>query len=135
MSQSDVARVYFDRQNAGDIDGALGQFAAGARFLGPMGMIPFPEGVRAYLEGFAESFPGNGFEITNVFGSGDQVAVEGFWFGTHNGPLSMPDGAQMAATGKAVRAPFATLFTIQDGKIVEHRGYWDMAGFLTQLRD
>jgi ketosteroid isomerase-like protein len=32
-----------------------------------------------------------------------------------------------------VRAPFATIFRVRDGKIVAHRGYWDLAGFVAQL--
>lgn len=133
MAASDVARDYFERQTRGDVEGALALFAPDARFSGPMGQLPFPDGVRAYLAGFQESFAGNGFRLSNVFESGDEVAVEGVWFGTQSGPLQLPDGNAIPATGKTVEAPFATLFTVLDGRIVEHRGYWDMAGFITQL--
>jgi ketosteroid isomerase-like protein len=47
--------------------------------------------------------------------------------------MSLPDGRTVPATRKSVRAPFVTMFTVRDGKIVSHRGYWDMAGFIAQL--
>jgi ketosteroid isomerase-like protein len=39
----------------------------------------------------------------------------------------MPEGSH------ELFAPFVTLFTVRDGRIASHRGYWDMAGFLAQL--
>lgn len=133
MDGAGVARRYFDLAEAGDTDGALALFAGVARFVGPMGELPLPDGVRAYLESYATSFPGNRFEITNVFEAGDQVAVEGYWSGRHSGPMVLPDGSSLPPTNRQVRAPFATIFTVRDGRIIEHRGYWDMAGFIAAL--
>jgi len=134
LSAVDVARRYFDLQSNGDVEGALGLFAPDARFIAPFGELPLPEGVRGYLQGFQVSFPGNGFEVTNVIEQGEQVAIEGYWIGTHSGPMTLPDGSEMAPTNKRVRAPFVTVFQVRDGTIREHRGYWDMAGFMAQLQ-
>ena len=132
MSNAEIARQYFANASR-NVDAALALFAPGAEFLFPLGALPMPDGVRAYLGGYAQSFPDSGFDLTNVFEQGDQVAVEGFWFGTHTGPMQLPDGTSVPATQRKVRAPFATLFTIRAGKITSHRGYWDMAGFMMQL--
>jgi steroid delta-isomerase-like uncharacterized protein len=133
MSNRAIAEGYFSSVSKNDIEGALGVFTKEAQFVAPMGPVPFPDGVRAFLGGYATSFPGHGFEITNVVEAGDQVAVEGVWLGKHTGPMTLPTGKTIPPTGKTVRAPFVTLFTVRDGRIVSHRGYWDMAGFLAQL--
>jgi steroid delta-isomerase-like uncharacterized protein len=132
MSNKSIALKYFETASK-DPDAALTLFASKAEFLFPMGAIPMLEGVRAYLRGYQKSFPDSGFDITRVVEQGDEVAVEGFWFGTHTGPMQTPDGKTILATNRKVRAPFATFLTIRDGKITSHRGYWDMAGFMMQL--
>lgn len=133
MSITAIAERYFDAVTAGDVAGALGLFGPNAEFLAPMGALPVPDGVQAYLGGFDASFPGGRFEIGNVIEADDQVAVEGVWVGTQTGPMSLPDGTTLPATNRTVRAPFVTLFRIADGRIASHRGYWDMAGFMAQL--
>lgn len=133
MSAESVARRYFDLQGEGDVEGAVKLFAPDAKFFGPMGEIPVPDGVRQYLQGFAGSFPGNRFEITNVIAAADEAAVEGYWIGTHTGTLTLPDGTQIPATNKQIRDPFAAFLRMRGEQIVEHRGHWDMAGFMAQL--
>src|SRR5688572_28135336 len=97
----DLAAQYFAATERGDIDGALASFAPDAEFIGPMGRLPMPEGVRAYLGGYAGSFPDARFEIHHVIEAGDEVVLEGEWVGTHTGPLIFPDGTTLPATGKA----------------------------------
>jgi len=41
--------------------------------------------------------------------------------------------AVFAVTNRPVRAPFVTIFRVSEGRIVSHRSYWDLAGFLAQL--
>jgi len=132
MSHKSIAMKYFDNATKNP-EVALACFAGGAEFLSPMGALPVPEGVRGFLDGYKKSFPDSGFEITRIVEQGDQIAVEGFWVGTHTGPMQMPDGTTVPPTNRKVRAPFATFLTIVEGKIKSHRGYWDLAGFMMQL--
>ena len=133
MPNRDVAERYFAEQSKGNIPGALACFGPEVEFTAPAGRVPFPDGVRAYLEGFQGSFPGNSFEVANVLEAGDQVAIEGFWVGKQSGTMQLPDGRTIPATNKEVRAPFVTVFRVTNGKIASHRAYWDMAGFMAQL--
>ena len=133
MANRDIAEKYFQSITRGDVAGAIACFAPGAEFIGPMGKVPLPDGVRAYLQGYEESFPRSVFEVTHVIEQGDQVAIEGFWSGKHTGPLALPDGRTLPPTGRQVRAPFVTVFQVRDGKIASHRGYWDLAGFMAQI--
>ena len=54
MSTTAIAEAYFQALNRGDVDGALACFAPGATFVSPMGPLPLPDGVRAYLNGFEQ---------------------------------------------------------------------------------
>jgi ketosteroid isomerase-like protein len=134
MSSRAIAESYFRALDAGDVEAALRCFAPGAEFVSPLGPLPFPDGVRAYLQGFDVSFPGARVTITNAVEAGDQVAIEALWVGKQTGPLPLPDGRTLAPTGREARAPFAGLFRVRDGRIVAHRAYWDLAGFLAQLQ-
>jgi steroid delta-isomerase-like uncharacterized protein len=129
----DVAERYFRSIEKGDVAAALACLAPGAEFTNPLGTMPVPDGVRMMLGGYVTAFPDNRFEVKNALESDDQVALEGDWVGTHKGPLPLPNGQAVPATGKAVRSPFVTMFRVRQGLIVSHRGYWDLAGFLAQL--
>jgi steroid delta-isomerase-like uncharacterized protein len=129
----EIAERYFRNIEQGDVAGALACLAPGAEFINPLGAMPVPDGVRMMLEGYVSGFPDNRFEVKNVIEAGDQVVMEADWVGTHAGPLPLPDGSAVPATGRAVRAPLVTVFRVREGRIVSHRGYWDLAGFLAQL--
>jgi steroid delta-isomerase-like uncharacterized protein len=132
MSNKSIVTKYFEAATR-DVDAAIACFGPAAEFTGPLGTMPVPDGLRAFLGSYKQSFPDSGFEVTNLIETGDQIAVEGFWFGTHTGPMQIPGGATVPATNRKVRAPFSTFFTIRDGKIQSHRGYWDLAAFMAQL--
>ena len=129
----ELGERYFRFIEQGNVQGALDCFAPGAEFTNPLGSLPVPDGVRAMLEGYVTAFPGNRFEVKNAVEAEDQLVLEGDWVGTHTGPLPLPTGDVVPATGRAVRAPFATVFRVREGRLVSHRGYWDLAGFLAQL--
>ena len=133
MSNRAIAERYFQAVTRGDIAAALACFAPGAEFVSPAGPAPVPDGVRAMLQGYEESFPRSVFEVLVAIESGDLVAIEGIWIGRHAGVLQLPDGRKIPPTQREVRAPFVTIFRIRDGKIAAHRGYWDLAGFMAQL--
>ena len=91
------------------------------------------EAFQQAIQAYATAFPGFAIEIKQTVEEGDRVAVEGLWTGTNTGPMAMPDGSSMPATGKPVTAPFAAIFTLKDGKVAAHSEYWDHAGFMAQL--
>jgi ketosteroid isomerase-like protein len=70
--------------------------------------------------------------IEQTVASGDTVAVEGRFTGTHTGPLATDDG-DVEPTGAAVDQRFADVSRVRDGKIVAYHTYYDQLGLLTQL--
>src|SRR4051794_368427 len=86
----------------------------------------------AYGQGFLRAFPDGHIHRDRTLESGDRVVVEGRFTGTNTGPLQTPAG-ELPATGRPMVLPFADVFRIVDGKIAEHRVYYDTVGMLAQL--
>ncbi|MDQ4019216.1 MAG: ester cyclase, partial [Actinomycetota bacterium] len=49
------------------------------------------------------------------------------------GPLQMPDGETIPATGKQIRVRGCDVATVENGRITSHRFYFDQMEFLSQL--
>jgi len=128
-----IAEKYFKAVGEGNVEEAVSLFAPEADFSTPTGPVPTPEGIRQMLGGYAQAFPENRFEVARAVSAGEDVVLEGFWIGKHTGPMALPNGSSIPATGRSVKVPFATLFRVKAGKIASHRAYWDMATFLGQL--
>ena len=128
-----TAIAYFTALSNGDVDGAVDLVADDGDFRSPMGRMPGKEAIRAFLAGFDTAFPDAHYDLEHVVEAGGRVAVEGVYQGTHEGPLGLPDGGSVPATGRRVHAPFVTMFDVAGGRITSHRPYWDLAGFMAQL--
>lgn len=97
-----------------------------------MGHVHGRERFRRYLETFKRAMPDARAVIEQLVESGEAVAVEGSFIGTHTGPLATDDG-DVAPTGATVDLRFADLSRVRDGKIVSYHTYYDQLGLLTQL--
>ena len=129
-----IAEAYFAAAlDRGDLEDALRQLRQDVEFAFPAGQIRGRDELRPYLEGFAGAFPDARYKINWAIESGSSVALEGVYSGTHSGTLRMPDGTELAATGRHVSVPFVTLFDVKDDKISSHRAYWDVATVMAQL--
>ena len=96
---------------------------------GPLtGIEPFI----GYGQAFLRAFPDGRIHRDRLVEAGDRIVVEGRYTGTNTGPLQTPAG-ELPATGRPLVMPFADSFRVVDGKIVEHRIYYDTAGMLAQL--
>ena len=86
----------------------------------------------AYGQAFLRAFPDGRIHRDRYVEDGDRVVVEGRFTGTNTGPLQTPAG-EVPGTGRAMVLPFADVFRVADGRIVEHRVYYDTLGLLAQL--
>jgi len=86
----------------------------------------------AYGQGFSRAFPDGRIHGDRYVESGDVVVVEGRFTGTNTGPLESPAGT-LPPTGRPMVLPFADVFRVADGRITEHRIYYDTASMLGQL--
>jgi ketosteroid isomerase-like protein len=86
----------------------------------------------AYGRAFLQAFPDGRIHRDRSVEDGHRVVVEGRFTGTHTGPLHTPAG-EIPPTGRPMVLPFADDFRVVDGKVAEHRIYFDAAGMLAQL--
>jgi len=127
----DVATQFFDRFAAGDLEGADALFADDCRFTMPMGPMTKAEH-RGMGEAFKAGLPDSHMVVDNAIDGGDQVFLEGRFVGTHEGDLQSPDGT-IPSSGNKLDLRFADYFKVADGRIVEHRTYFDQVDMLRQL--
>ena len=86
-----------------------------------------------YVQGIITAFPDGQVEVENSFGHGDWGCIQVQFAGTHTGPLTSPDGAEIPATGKSVRFPYCIIAKFENGEAVQLDEYFDQMDLLTQL--
>ena len=129
-----IAEAYFAAAlDRGNLEDALRQLRHDVEFDSPAAQIRGRDELRPYLEEFARAFPDARYKLSWGVESGSRVALEGVYSATHTGTLRMPDGSELAATGRHVNVPFVALFDVQGDKISSHRAYWDVATVMAQL--
>lgn len=128
-----VAGAFIDAFNRRD-------FSAWAALLGDDFQAGYPgaDGLtaaqaRAYNESFLPAFPDLHFEPRRVVAQGDTVVIEWYAGGTHEGPLTGPNGQTLPATGRRGGVHGVLLSEIRDGKIARETTYWNMLELLSQL--
>lgn len=91
------------------------------------------EAIVADVEAWFASFPDIVGRVERSVAAGRDVAIAYRMEGTHGGPLAMPDG-ELAATGASIELAVATIGRVDgEGRIVEERRYYDLAGVMAQL--
>ncbi|WP_440713539.1 ester cyclase [Gordonia sp. FQ] len=91
------------------------------------------EGLLATIEVFYTAFPDISLTTRQVWADESGVVLEQVFNGTHDGPLATPDG-EVPPTGKKVTFGLIDTFLLNDdGKVTDHRVYYDNLGFLSQL--
>jgi steroid delta-isomerase-like uncharacterized protein len=127
-----VLKEWTRRLDAGDLDGAGELVADDVQWNNPVASVSSRDELRGVLQGYWTAIPDFKHELTDVIGSGDLVAARGIATGTNTGPLATPAG-ELPASGKPIRFLFSAWARVEDGRITEFRGYWDVAGFMQQI--
>ncbi len=117
------------------LDKALAGIAEDAEFTDvPTGRtFRGPDGYRQSILTFTEAFPGSQLEITNAFGTEDEVVIEYVGRGTHKGPLHLHSGQHIPATGRSAEARFCNVYKFRNGKVISVHTYYDLRTMLQQL--
>jgi len=99
----------------------------------PMGAFKGVEGHQQLLKGFATASPNFKHTVTRCIEQGDTISCEGTFAGDHTGPLMMPTGQSVPATGKHFEFKWAGLATIKNGKVTTLHVYFDPMVMMQQL--
>ncbi|MFD0681239.1 MULTISPECIES: ester cyclase [unclassified Paenibacillus] len=81
-----------------------------------------------FAQQIVEAFADRNYTVEEILVQGEKVIARIFMAGTHIGNF-----AGLAATGKIVKATQFREFRVVDGKIAEHRGWFDTATLLPQI--
>lgn len=84
------------------------------------------------MQGWKAAMPDVAGTVGTVVESGDHVAIEVTWHGTHTGPLATPDG-EVPPSGRSQITPGAWVFDFDGASLKESRHYFDMLTFLQQI--
>jgi predicted ester cyclase len=134
MDATEIIRSSYDYWNKKDKNSFLSHYTESSEITTSGGLVLRGlQGAEMFWDGWQIAFPDSHLTIRALFGSGDQVAVEATFDGSHSGPLHAPDGSQIPPTGQHVSAPYAEFFTVHDGKIAIDHLYYDQLELLTQL--
>lgn len=119
--------------NAGDIEEFCSYYADDAVYTSPDGVYTGRQAILDAWLGTQEAFPDGHVEVTLQVDDGSCVVSEWTFTGTNTGPITMPDGTQIPATGQRVQVPGIDITEIRDGQITSHRMYFDNVAAFTQL--
>jgi steroid delta-isomerase-like uncharacterized protein len=109
-------------------------YAEGATAITPdAGELRGRDEIVKWMQQFMEAMPDSGWEPVAKHEAGDTAIDEGYVTGTNTGPLQLPTGETLPATGKQVRIRACDVATVEDGRITSHRFYYDQMEFLGQL--
>ncbi len=97
------------------------------------GEVSGRDAIGTYLLQFGEAFPDLAYDYTRKYEAGDVAIDEGYLTGTHTGPLQLPTGESMPATGKQIRIRSCDIARVENGLVTAHHFYFDQMEFLGQL--
>jgi steroid delta-isomerase-like uncharacterized protein len=130
----EVVERFWNAFEAGDMDGATELVAPDAVFIQPgMPEIRGPEQMRAMLEGWRSAFPDLAHDVQEVVEDGDAVVVQLRVRGTHTGPMRLPDGQEVPATGREMVWESVDWINVRNGQLTSWKVYQDTVPFLTAL--
>jgi steroid delta-isomerase-like uncharacterized protein len=124
---------YVELYNASDLDGCMELYAEDAVQLMPDGIYEGRSAIRDRLARELEGFPDIDWTVESFLEDGELFADEWTFIGTHAGPLLLPDGTELPATGKRVEVRGMEFVQMRDGKIVVDNLYYDSLAVAAQL--
>lgn len=129
----DLLDRYVERYNANDLDAVMDLYADDAVQLMPDGTFKGREAIRERLAKELDAFSDVAHRVVSYVEEGDAFADEWVFVGTHTGPLVLPDGTELAPTGKRVEMPGMEFVAMREGKIVVDNLYYDNLAVAAQF--
>jgi steroid delta-isomerase-like uncharacterized protein len=133
VANKELLERYVELYNAGELDACMELYAEDAVQRMPDGIFEGRAAIRERLARDLVAFPDVSYTVGSFVEQGDAFADEFTVAGTHSGPLTLPDGTQLPATGKRVEIRGMELVQVRDGKIVVDNLYYDTTAILVQL--
>jgi steroid delta-isomerase-like uncharacterized protein len=135
MTNRELLDYYVERYNAGDLDAIMDLYAEDAVQGMPDGVFQGREAIRQRLWRELEAIPDVTHTVTSFVEQGDAFCDEWTFVGTHTGgPLTLPNGDELPATGKRVEVKGMEIVRVnEEGKITLNTLYYDNLAVAFQL--
>jgi steroid delta-isomerase-like uncharacterized protein len=125
---------YVERYNAGDLDGVMDLYAEDAVQNMPDGTFVGRDAIRDRLAQELIAFPDVNHVVRSFVEQGGAFCDEWTFAGTHTGSLLLPDGRELAPTGKLIEVRGMEYCQVNDhGKLTVNTLYYDNLAVLAQL--
>lgn len=98
-----------------------------------LGTLHGIEQLKDYMRQLTDAFPDMSYELSRAMEDGKYAIDEGYVVGTNTGPLALPDGRKLPATGKRLRMRSMDVATVESGLITKHDFYFDQMEMIEQL--
>ena len=108
-------------------------YAKDVRYVDPDGVWTGVDAVLAHVKEVFVPFPGMSFDVQSIYDGDGWAIAEGVVTGKNTGPLVMPDGSTLPATGRDVEVRTVVVYQLRDGAITAERNYWDNMAIYAQL--
>jgi steroid delta-isomerase-like uncharacterized protein len=130
---SELLDLYVERYNAGDLDGVMELYAEDAVQNMPDGSFEGRRAIRERLAQELNAFSDVNHTVRSFVEQGDAFYDEWTFAGTHSAPLLLPDGRELAPTGKRVEIAGMEYCQMRDGRLIVDTLYYDNLSVLAQL--
>jgi len=132
-ANKEILERYVELYNAGDLDACMELYAEDAVQAMHDGVFEGREAIRERLARDLTTFPDITYTVISFFEQGDRFADEFVVAGTQTGPLPLPDGTEIPASGRRVEIRGMEFVEVRDGRIVVDNLYYDSLAMLAQL--
>jgi steroid delta-isomerase-like uncharacterized protein len=116
-----------------DYQAAVNLFVPDCVYDEPAGRHEGREGVKAWLEEWGRGFAETKVKASLVIEDDDVIVAQWTYRSVNTGPIRIPDGSLLPATGNTLDLSGMTVLTLSDGKIVTGHDYWDQLRGLLKL--
>jgi predicted ester cyclase len=125
--------LYVARYNAGDLDGVIDLYAEDAVQNMPDGSFAGSPAIRERLAQELDAFSDVNHTVRSFVEQGEAFCDEWTFAGTHTAPLLLPDGRELAPTGKQVEIQGMEYCLMRGEKLVVNTLYYDNVAVAAQL--
>jgi steroid delta-isomerase-like uncharacterized protein len=134
MAQEQFIRSLYDAVNRKDLEKFVSFFSDDAQFndVSASHVYRGRTEIRGMAENWLKALPDMKLQISNIIGTGDVCCVEVTLVGTHNGPLTLPQGS-IPASGKKVSVPACDVIRLRNGKVQSYNCYFAATVLLNQI--
>jgi steroid delta-isomerase-like uncharacterized protein len=133
LNNKEILDRYVEFYLERDLDGIMDLYADDCVQAMPDGTFEGRRSIRERLARELAAFSDLEWGVVSFVDQDDAFCDEWYFIGTQTGPLLLPDGTELPATGKRVELHGMEFVQVRDGKIVVDNLYYDNLTVVAQL--